>query len=96
MHSDSETISFGDSNDNWRGYRYDQPFSKIKTLIKTTKGVLLNKCQKDCDCQPVTNPYDPRLKRSPHDPIVHKRVVLTSEMEQEISQRSLELNQILE
>jgi hypothetical protein len=96
MDSDSETSRFGDSHEHWESYKYDQPFPEIKTLIETTKGVLLNKCQKDCDCQPVTNLYDPRLKRSPHDPIVHKLVVLTPEMEQEISQRSLELNQILE
>lgn len=96
MHRNSETSSFGDSHENWGGYKYNQPFPEIKTLIKTTKGVLLNKCQKDCDCQPVTNPYDPRLRRSPHDPIVHKRVVLTPEMEQQIRQCSLELNQILE
>jgi hypothetical protein len=84
------------SHQHWESYNYDQPFPEIKTLIETTNDVLLNKCQKECDCQHVTNSYDRRLKRSPHDPIVHKLVVLTREMEQEISQRSLELDQILE
>lgn len=95
MHSDSETRSFGDSHEHWGGYKYDQPFPEIKTLIKTMKDVLLNKCQKDCDCQPVTNPYDPRLRRSSNVQIVHKPVVLTPEMEQQISECSSNLNKYL-
>jgi hypothetical protein len=96
MDKDSDTSHFGDSQELWRNYKYDQPFADIKALIETTKGVLFKKCQKDCDCQPITNPYDPRIGRDRRHQIVHKPVVLTPEMEKQICDVSANLQKLLE
>jgi len=95
MDSDSETSSFGDSHERWVRYKYDQPFADIKALIETTKGVLFKKCQKDCDCQPITNPYDHRLGQDRRHQIVHKPVILTLEMEKQICDFSANLQKLL-
>ena len=93
MDIDSKTSHYGGEYQD--SYEYDEPFANIKFLIETTNGVLLEKCQKDCDCQPRTSNwnYSPII---PEHRIVHKPVILTPEIEQQISEIPEKLQKLLE
>jgi len=90
MNEDSETTSLADSTQCWESYKYKQPFADIRALIETTKSVLFKKCYEDCNCQTRTSSCYYRPQQ-----IVHKLIVLTPEMEQQICDYSAELEELL-